>query len=290
MRNLLTLIIPSYRSKKLILTHLKNFSNKYKIIIIENSYDLEFEKFIKEKYPQVNIFLKKNIGYGRAVNFAAKKVKTKYFFVINPDTIIFNNTIKNLVLAAKSIKNFGAISPIYSHLKRKYKKNFTEVSKLVSAAMLIKTKTFLKIKGYDENYFLYYEDDDFFLKCNALNLKLFQINTSLIKHNKTKKKRETLDLHSTTFQNFDERNNTLAIGGWHGQWSKFYFFKKHQGYLIALLKCLPNNLLNFFQLLPYLFFKPSKAKYKYYKIEGFVCSVLGISSFKRSLYDIKNIY
>ena len=31
----------------------------------------------------------------------------------------------------------------------------------------------------------------------------------------------------------------------------------------------------------------SKAKYKYFKIEGFICSVIGLPSFKRSKFDKK---
>ena len=72
MNKLLTIIIPSYRSEKLILSHIKNLSNKYKIIIVENSYDLNIKK-INDKYPNVSVYLKKNIDYGRAVNFASKK-------------------------------------------------------------------------------------------------------------------------------------------------------------------------------------------------------------------------
>ena len=69
----LTIILPSYRSKKLILSHLKSLSKNYKIIVIENSYDISLERIIKNKYKNVEVYLKKNIGYGRAVNFAARK-------------------------------------------------------------------------------------------------------------------------------------------------------------------------------------------------------------------------
>ena len=44
MNKLLTIIIPSYRSGKLILSHVKKLSNKYKMIIVENSYDLNLKK------------------------------------------------------------------------------------------------------------------------------------------------------------------------------------------------------------------------------------------------------
>ena len=155
--------------------------------------------------------------------------------------------------------------------------------------MLINTKTFLNIKGYDENFFLYYEDDDFFLKCNLKNLDIYNITNSFIKHNKSKVVKRTLNLHSTTFSNFKERNSTYVVGGWHGQWSKFYFYRKNKGYLNALIKCLPKNLLNLFQIFVFIFLNPLKAKYKYYKFEGFVASLLGLPSFKRSIYDIKNL-
>ena len=50
MNKLLTLVIPAYRSEKLVLSHLKNLHKKYKIIIIENSYDKSLKRKIENKY------------------------------------------------------------------------------------------------------------------------------------------------------------------------------------------------------------------------------------------------
>lgn len=291
MNKLLTLIIPSYRSKEMVLPLLYKYYKKYRIIIIENSKDASFKEIIKKKFRNVDIYLKENIGFGRAVNFASKKVRTKYFFVINPDTKIYKNTLVNLIKATKKLNKFGAIGPINNNQKNKFKKNsIIETNKVIGAAMLVETSIFKSIKGFDENYFLYYEDNDFFLKCNSMKLKIFLITNSFIKHNKKKIFKKTLNLHSTTFSNFKERDSTYVIGGWHGQWSKFYFYKKHFGFTYALVKCLPNNLLNLFQLFFYIFFNPLKAKYRYFKIEGFICALFGMSSFRRSMFDIKNIY
>jgi GT2 family glycosyltransferase len=286
-----TIIIPSYRSKKLILTHIKRFSKDFKIIIVENSNDKSFKEIVENKYKNVDIYLKKNIGYGRAVNFASQKVKTKYFFVMNPDTKIYKNTLNNLINAAKKIDKFGAIGPIYVTQKKKYCANsIIEKNKIIAAAMLIDTKTFKKIKGYDRNFFLYYEDDDYFTKCKILNLKLYYVTNSFIAHNKVKKmKKMSLNLHSTTFSNINEKNNTYFVGGWHGQWSKFYFLKKYKGFIRAFFICLPNIMMNFIQMIPYIFFDITKAKYKYFKIEGFICSIIGLPSFKRSKFDKKYI-
>ena len=213
MNKSLTIIIPSYRSKKLVIPHIHKFYKKFKIIVIENSNDMSLKKILKKKYKNVDIYLKNNIGFGRAVNYASKKVKTKFFFVINPDTKIYQKTLINLLNATKKIDKFGAIGPIYINQKNIYKKNsILETKKIIAAAMLVETKIFRTIKGFDENYFLYYEDDDYFTKCNSLNLKLYQITNSFIKHNKIKKVKKSLNLHSTSFSNLEEKNSTYLTG------------------------------------------------------------------------------
>lgn len=186
----LTIIIPSYKSKKLVLSHLEIFNNKYKVIIIENSYDKSLKKIIKDNYNNVDVYLKKNIGYGRAINFASKFVKTKFFLVICPDTKIYKNTILNLLKASKKIDKFGMISP--AHIKDKNKKNydlFIEKKQLNGTCMFFNTDTFKKIDGFDKNIFLYYEENDFFTKCNDLNLKLYLITNSFYCHINSKKKK-----------------------------------------------------------------------------------------------------
>ena len=290
MNKLLTIIIPSYRSKRLILPHLKRLSKKFKIIIIENSYDKSLEEIIKKNYLNVDIYLKKNLGFGRAVNFAAKKVDTKYFISMNPDANIYQHTLINLINAAKKIDKFGSISPIIIDKKTNKKEIIIETQKINGPIMLFKTKTFLKINGFDKNIFLYYEENDFFTKCNMLDLKLYLITNSYFNHPNSKKDNKSLSINSVKFSNLEEKNNTHCVAGWHGNWSKFYYLKKYNGYIKAFIMCLPHILLNTIQMLFCLFFNFNKAKYKYYKIEGFVCAALGMPSFKRSKYDRLNFY
>ena len=290
MNKFLTIVITGYRSEKLILSHLKNLHKKYKIIIIENSYDKSLKRKIENKYKGVDVFLKKNIGFGRALNFAAKKVKTKYFISINPDTTLYTNTIKNLIKATNKIDNFGSISPVIINKKPNKKEIIIESKKVNGPIMLFKTKTFLKINGFDKNIFLYFEENDYFKKCNNLNLKLYLVNNSYYNHSKSSKFNESLVVKSSSFSNIEEKNNSYFVGGWHGQWSKFYYFKKYNGYIKASIVCLPHILLTIIQMIFCLFINFNKAKYKFYKVEGCVCAALGTPSFKRSKYDKVNIY
>jgi N-acetylglucosaminyl-diphospho-decaprenol L-rhamnosyltransferase len=280
MNKFLTVVIPSYKSRNRIISHISKLSKKLNIIIIENSEDINLKKQINKKFRNTEVYLKRNIGYGRAINFAAKKVNTKYFFVMNPDTIIYNQTLKNLINAAEKIELFGMMSPEHISKKRSnlIDNNTIEKNTLTGGAMLFNTKIFKKIKGFDENIFLYYEDNDYFTKCNKLNLKLYLIKNSFHYHKKK-------DSSSATFKNIEEKYHAKLIAGWHGQWSKFYYIKKYHGFFYSLVKCLPNLIVNIVQFLINLIINYKKAKYIYFKIEGLLSSIIGLPSFKRSKYD-----
>ena len=280
MNKFLTVVIPSYKSRNRIISHISKLSKKLKIIVIENSEDINLKKRISKKFKNTKVYLKKNIGYGRAINFAAKKINTKYFFVMNPDTTIYNQTLKNLINAAEKIKLFGMMSPEHISKKRSnlIKNNTIEKNTLTGGAMLFNTKIFKKIKGFDENIFLYYEDNDYFTKCNKLNLKLYLIKNSFHYHKKK-------DSSSATFKSIEEKYYAKLIAGWHGQWSKFYYIKKYHGFFYSIVKCLPNLIVNIVQFLINLIINYKKAKYIYFKIEGLLSSIIGLPSFKRSKYD-----
>ncbi len=274
-----TIVMPSYKSRDLVIDKLKNLSKKYKIIIIENSQDKKLKKIIEKKFKNTKIFLKKNIGFGKAVNIASQHVKTNYFFVINPDTKIYKNTIKYLVLSAKKIKIFGGLSPEYYKKKiKKNKKIEIEVNKLNGAAMLFKTKIFRNIGGFDKNFFLYYEENDLFKRLKSAKLKMYKIQNAFHSHT-------SIESSSAVMENENEKYYSYLLTGWHGQWSKFYYYKKHKGYFQSFLICFPNLIKNIIQLILNLFLNHKKAKYYYFKIEGLIASIISKKSFKRSVYD-----
>ena len=277
----LTIVLPSYKSRELIIEHVNNLSKKFKFIIIDNSNDKKLKKELEEKFKNVKVYLKKNIGYGRAINYGSRYVKTKYFMVMNPDTKIYKNTLKNLLLAAKKIKVFGALSPDYIENKnKKVQKNIIIKQKqLDGGAMLFDKKIFQKIKGFDENIFLYYEENDFYHKCDILKYDLFLIKNSYFYHSKKG------DSSSAIYKNNKEKYYGYLVGGWHGQWSKFYYIKKYNGYFYSLIKCMPNLIFNIIQLILKSFILSRKTKYLYFKIEGLFSSMIGLRSYKRNKYD-----
>lgn len=142
-----------------------------------------------------------NLGYGRALNFGSVNANGEFLVFMNPDVILKNNAIylmlkkveeKNYVLAAPILLNEAGEKQIsvWSHfpspinllfeysmfngfLKRMGVKRFPfyvynyepkpEVApKVLSGAIwLIRRQDFEVLAGFDENFFLFYEDTDF---------------------------------------------------------------------------------------------------------------------------------
>ena len=116
MNNQITIILLSHRSKNLVLNFIKDIHIKYKLIIIDNSNDIELKKIIEKNYPEVVINIIENNGYGSAINYASKLVKTKYFLIFKEDINGLNeNKINKFLDAAKTLNdNFSALrSKIY---------------------------------------------------------------------------------------------------------------------------------------------------------------------------------
>ena len=70
------------------------------IVVDNNSYDGTCE-YLKENYDHVSsinvISNSENVGFGRAVNQAGKVATGGYYLILNPDTIIEEETISVLV-------------------------------------------------------------------------------------------------------------------------------------------------------------------------------------------------
>lgn len=273
MSDLLTIVIVSYKSNKLVIPILNRFSKLFKIIIIENSQDLNLRKIIQLKYKKnVNIIFKKNIGFGSAINFASKFVYTKYFFSINPDLHTDVRSINNLIKAAEKLNStFGAIAPINLFKKKYNKKNsLAKVNAINGSAMFFSTAIFKQIGGFDEKIWLFFEENDLCLRARNLGFFLYTISNAQAYHEGGK----SMNNKSVNYQ-------MILTRYWHGQWSKYYFYRKHYGVLRALLISIPKFIKLIFQMLITAIYNPKKSKIYIYQICGMISSMVGVSSFVR---------
>ena len=280
MNNQITIILLSHRSKNLVLNFIKDIHIKYKLIIIDNSNDIELKKIIEKNYPEVVINIIENNGYGSAINYASKLVKTKYFLISNPDISGLNeNEINKFLYAAKILNdNFSALGPRFinadpkSLIQSNNKKNIAEIKFLSGSCMFFKKETFDNIGCFDEKYFLYFEESDFCLRSHKIN-KNYQINNIKIIHNVGT---------SVSTNNAYEKKQLEKLYTWHFIWSKFYYYKKHYTYFLAIIIFIPIMIRIFFRIALYIFIKDIEKKEKYTeRWSGLINSIKGNKSFKR---------
>ncbi len=280
MNNNITVLLISHKSKNLVLKYIKNIYEKFKIIIIDNSNDVELKKIINDYYPNINIHLIPDNGYGTAINYGSKFVNTDYFLVSNPDINGINEKNLRIFLniAKKLNNNFSALGPKYIDLKNintieeTNKNEIEKFNKLSGACMFFYKKIFKEMNGFDENIYLYFEEDDYFHRSKKL-YNSYKINTVNLIHNIG-----TSVETNTEKEKIDQKN----LRTWHFIWSKFYFHKKHYGFLISFLYFLPIIFRINFRIMLYTIINDKQKIEKYIiRRSGLISSILNRKSSKR---------
>lgn len=245
----LTVIIVAYNSEDFIedcvRSLLENLPEKSEIIVIDNNSSDNTAKKLENFVPKIDLIKSTtNLGFAKANNLAAKKVQGNYLFFLNPDTqitgSIFNEllgfyeresdagivapkliqpdgkvqeSVKNLPTIWRAIKEFIFLMPhAYSQFIPK-DDDFTEVESVYGAAMLIKRDLFNKVGGFDERFFLYYEDVDLCKRIRKLGKKIYYYPKVSIKHivGGTKSERNKYELNMESFIKYHGRFKAMVL-------------------------------------------------------------------------------
>ena len=88
----LSICIPTYNRLDCLENCLESINKDFKVIIVENSNNINFKNKVEKKFSNVECFLAgENLGYGKANNEIIKICKTKYLLILNPDTVLNKN-------------------------------------------------------------------------------------------------------------------------------------------------------------------------------------------------------
>ena len=201
-----------------IFKHIKNV--QYEIIIVDNGSTDNTVKNIKSNFKNVRIIQNNNIGFGAAHNKAIKLGRGEYHLVINPDIIFTENTIEKLINFMEENSDVGLISPkivfpdgTIQHLCKRspclfdlYVRRFTpgfiqdlfkkridyfemretgynkimDVPYLSGSVMLFRGSILEEIGGFDENFYIYFEDADITQRAAEISRAVFYPYTSVI--------------------------------------------------------------------------------------------------------------
>lgn len=190
-----------------------NYTN-FEIILVDNNSTDQSVEFVKQTYPSVIIIkLDKNRGYAESNNIGAKNSKGEFLLFLNNDTVVTPNFITELVnvmnsdpkivicqsflLKSKDIVDssgdfIDSIGVAYSSNEK-----ITDIKEILSArgaSMLAKKNVFEKLGGFDEQFYVSFEDVDLGWRAWIMGYKVVVVPKSIVYHlgGKTVNKMESL--------------------------------------------------------------------------------------------------
>ena len=274
----ISILVLSHKSKNLVTNLIKKLCNKFPIIVVDNSDDLELERKLNTEYPGVIYHSIDNNGYGAAINFGSNFIKTKYFLILNPDIedIDEKKVIYFEKAASKLNDKFSVLGPRYTNLDIKSIKQSNENIEIANwkfisgACMFVKNETFKLLSGFDENFFLYFEDIDLCKRVILSGNKIYLLPNVIINHDGAKS------------VNFKDHMELEVNRNWHWMWSSFYYSRKYKGFIKSLIFFLPKLLFSFFKfIILKILSKNYKSKIYQYRFLGLLNSIKGNKSFYR---------
>ena len=281
-RQNLSIVIVTLKSEKVIHQCIKSLNQNIPIIVVEHSDNKKLKEDLEKRYNNLKCILaKSNLGMGSGNNIGLKAANTDYVLLLNPDVLLEDNTIEELFLASQNLANFSMLAPLeknfnnYGFLnKKKSNKNLEdapfEVDFIDGFAMLINKKKFKEIDYFDENFFMYLENNDLCKRSRDKGDLIYIVPKSKINHLAAK----AVDKKYEDEVEFS-RN-------WHWIWSKFYFNKKHYGFFKAFYEGFPRYCSSLIKFLFYLLINNKKKKKIYFnRASGFYNAFLGKASWYR---------
>jgi len=176
----------------------------------------------------------RNEGFGRANNAGVRAAETELVLIVNPDVVVQRGAAPALVDAARRYSDAEFFAPQIVEpsgrvffqprsLLAPYLTNPTGRTSLPEgeacapffsgACFLIRRDLFLRLGGFDENIFLFYEDDDLCLRVAETGSALIYVPKAVVRHARGR---------SST-----PKRGRIFKSRWHQAWSRAYVSRKY---------------------------------------------------------------
>jgi len=252
----LSIIIVNYKSADFTAALIKNISQivkniNYEIIVVNNEPDGDADKKLREEFAWQKkikfIQAEKNLGFGAGNNLGSKSAAGEYLLFLNPDIQILDDSIEKMLDFAAKHSEIGALSPLlyqkdaktlqrhfygefqnFAVLTIKRWKNrlpspdedFFYVDTVSGAAMMVGRDIFQRLGGFDQNFFMYFEDDDLCRRLSKSGYKNTVLATARLIH-------------------FEGQSSTSEEKKKYYYQSQDYYWQKHYGsFLTTIMKLL----------------------------------------------------
>lgn len=212
---LVSLVLVTYNSTAYIracLTALKKVTYRpLELVVVDNRSQDQTVSLVKKtltRWPyQTRIVTNhQNFGYAKANNIGVDQAKGKYVFILNPDVVVKPDLLQPLVDKAESNAQIMACQPTVYLLQDQTKLNLTgkithflgfdwikdylssdrpndqELSSFSGSGVLLRRDLFRQLGGFDEQYFMYYEDSDLSWRARLAGYHIWYVADSEMSH------------------------------------------------------------------------------------------------------------
>jgi N-acetylglucosaminyl-diphospho-decaprenol L-rhamnosyltransferase len=176
----------------------------------------------------------RNEGYGRANNSGARAAESEFILVVNPDCIVDKGAVPALVDAARRYPDAVLFAPqivepdgrvffqprslLSPYLHNRQGKLVLPEGEACApffsgACFLIRRDVFLKLGGFDDNIFLFYEDDDLCRRVADSGAALIYVPQAVVRHGRGRSS--------------GEKPGRIFTSRWHHAWSRAYVSRKY---------------------------------------------------------------
>ncbi len=164
---------------------------KAEIIVVDNHSEDGSCQLVSTYFPEVKLIQNtENYGFSKGNNIGIEQAEGKYICILNPDSVVSENTFKNVLHFAQTHSDFGILGPrlidgsghflreskrniptlkialkkLFNHAKEYYaslpQEEVGSVPVLAGSFMFIQKDRYFEIGKLDEDYFMYGEDID----------------------------------------------------------------------------------------------------------------------------------
>ncbi len=237
-----TIVTVAYNSSVVLADMLVSVSTQTPVVIFDNaSQDRpKLRELVSLRGNKTQLIESdRNLGFGAGCNKGAEAAETEFLLFLNPDTVLFPDTLRSLAYAADQHPDISAFNPrILSDdgtaiLKRRSdlvarrawlpRSDLTQdaiVPVLSGAALFVRRDVFNAVGGFDTNIFLFFEDDDLSVRLSGARGGLMYVHDAKVRH---------IGGASSEWSPKSER-----LKNWHWGFSQVYTTRKHGMQLVCI--------------------------------------------------------
>lgn len=195
------------------------------VIVVDNASDDRSVAMVRQHFPKVHLIANSgNLGFAKANNIALAKARGKYILLINPDTVVQEDTLRVMLkffeendevgLAGCKILNpdgsfqlacrrsfptpwvaftkISGLSGLFPKMRLFGKYNLTylsedetyEIDAISGSFMMLRREVYKRVGGLDEDFFMYGEDLDWCFRIQKTGWKIYYVHLTKIIHYK----------------------------------------------------------------------------------------------------------